>query len=235
MGLGCSDLAHPESSSNGTPCLLSYLLFKLTLGDDHFVREEISNHYVVHQELTVLQINYTSKTNTQRNKLIEKGVRYAVPGVRFWGQGTGWRQSNVQTSKYEGQGHNQQPTHTLNTAACHTRKRWREQIPRVLITRKNFFYFASLWDHRCSFNFLWSFMTYVSHITMSHTLFRAVHQFHTNTTRRKKCQRAHPDFMEPKTYTESLFNKYNTKKLICKLPKKICYHVSPLLGSLPGP
>ena len=42
------------------------------MGDDHFVREEISNHYVVHQELTVLQINYTSKTNTQRNKLIYK-------------------------------------------------------------------------------------------------------------------------------------------------------------------
>ena len=101
--------------------------------------------------------------------------------------------------------------------------------------QKKFFFFFYLWDHRCSFNFLWSFMTYVSHITMSHTLFRAVHQFHTNTTRRKKCQRAHPDFMEPKTYTESLFNKYNTKKLICKLPKKICYHVSPLLGSLPGP
>lgn len=58
------------SSSNGTPCLLSYLLFKLTLGDDHFVREEISNHYVVQQELTVLHINYTSKTNTQSNKLI---------------------------------------------------------------------------------------------------------------------------------------------------------------------
>ena len=96
------------SSSNGTPCLLSYLLFKLTLGDDHFVREEISNHYVVHQELTVLQINYTSKTNTQSNKHtkqqthIQKGVRCAVPGVRGGGQGIGWRQSNAQTSNYEG-------------------------------------------------------------------------------------------------------------------------------------
>lgn len=52
------------------------------MGDGHFVREEISSHHVVHQELTALRINYTSKTNTKANSY-RKRVRYAVSGVRF--------------------------------------------------------------------------------------------------------------------------------------------------------
>ena len=102
MGLGCLVLAHADSSSNATPRLLSYLLFKLTLGDDHFVREEISNHYVVHQELSVAdQLHFKNKP-TKKQTHIEKGVRCAVPGVRGGGQGIGWRQSNAQTSNHEG-------------------------------------------------------------------------------------------------------------------------------------
>ena len=102
MGLGCLVLAHADSSSNATPRLLSYLLFKLTLGDDHFVREEISNHYVVHQELSVADQLHFKNKHTKKQTHIEKGVRYVVPGVGCRGQGIGWRQSNVQTSDYEG-------------------------------------------------------------------------------------------------------------------------------------
>ena len=120
MGLGCLVLAHPDSSSNGTPRLLSYLLFKLILGDDHFVREEISNHYVVQQELTVLQINYTSKTNTQSNKLIYKkgsDVQFQESGVGDRGLDGGSQMHKLPTMRVRAI---TITTHTLNTAACHT-------------------------------------------------------------------------------------------------------------------
>ena len=45
---------------------------------------------------------YFKNKHTKQQTHIEKGVRCAVPGVRGGGQGIEWRQSNAQTSNYEG-------------------------------------------------------------------------------------------------------------------------------------
>ena len=51
---------------------------------DHFEIYKNMNHYAVYQRHTVLQVNYTSKTN----KLIEKETSFvATRGV--WGEGIG--------------------------------------------------------------------------------------------------------------------------------------------------
>ena len=45
---------------------------------------------------------YFKNKHTTKQTHIEKGVRFVVPGVGGGGQGTGWRQSKVQTSDNEG-------------------------------------------------------------------------------------------------------------------------------------
>ena len=124
----------------------------------------------------------------------------------------------------------------ITTTVHYIWKLLREQILRYIIKKKFFFSFSinetiDVHSAYCADHSWRMSVTSLCHTPYSMLYINSI----SIKLEEKKCQRAHPDFLEPKTYTESLFNKHNMKNLIWKMPKNLYNHASTWLRSIPGP